>query len=148
MNTLNNIEKRTVEYGSEDYKKMVELRNDVLLAPIGLPYYEEVLKNDADSIHCVAFEGDRAVACCVLTDLGDGLVQLRQMAVAADRQSQGLGADLIAFAEYVAKEHEFKEIMLHARRVAENFYLQNDYYFVGEEFLEVEIPHMEMRKKL
>ncbi len=148
MNALINIEKRTVEYGSEDYQKMVELRNDILLAPIGLAYYAEVLKNDADSIHCVAFDGDRAVACCVLTKLEDGLVQLRQMAVAADKQSQGLGADLIAFAEYVAKEHGFDEIMLHARRVAENFYLQNDYYFVGEEFLEVEIPHLEMRKKL
>lgn len=143
-----NIVKRTVEYNSEDYKKMVELRNDVLLAPIGLPYYEEVLKDDAKSIHCVAFEEDRAVACCVLTDLGDGLVQLRQMAVASDKQNKGLGAELIAFAEEVARENDFKEIMLHARRVAENFYLQNKYYFVGEEFDEVDIPHFEMRKKL
>lgn len=143
-----NIVKRTVEYNSEDYKKMVELRNDVLLAPIGLPYYEEVLKDDVKSIHCVAFEEDRAVACCVLTDLGDGLVQLRQMAVASDKQNKGFGAELIAFAEEVARENDFKEIMLHARRVAENFYLQNKYYFVGEEFDEVDIPHFEMRKKL
>lgn len=148
MEALEKIVKRTVEYGSDDYKKMVELRNDVLLAPIGLPYFDEVLKNDSQSIHCVSFDEDEAVACCVLTDLGDGLVQLRQMAVATDRQGLGLGADLIAFAEYVAKEYGFKEIMLHARRVAENFYLQNDYYFVGEEFDEVEIPHMEMRKKI
>lgn len=142
------IVKRTVEYGTEDYKKMVELRNDVLLAPIGLPYYEEVLKNDSESIHCVSFDGKEAIGCCVLTDLGDGLAQLRQMAVSDKWQRKGIGEDLIAFAEYVAEEHGFDEIMLHARRVAENFYLRNGYSFVGEEFLEVEIPHFEMRKKL
>lgn len=140
--------KRTVEFGSSDYQKMVELRNDVLLAPIGLPYYEEVLKDDPQSMHCVGFEKDMAVACCVLTDLGNGLVQLRQMAVAIDRQRLGYGEELIAFAEVVARNNGFDEIMLHARRVAENFYLQNGYYFVGEEFDEVDIPHMEMRKKL
>lgn len=142
------IVKRTIKYGTEDYKKMVELRNNILLAPIGLPYYEEVLKNDSKSIHCVSFDEEEAIACCVLTDLGDGLVQLRQMAVLDRWQRKGIGEDLIAFAEYVAKEHGFGEIMLHAQRVAENFYLKNGYTFVGEEFLEVEIPHFEMRKKI
>lgn len=142
------MELRVVEYGTSDYKKMVELRNDILLAPIGLPYYEEVLKNDPESLLCVAFEGDEAIGCCVLTEIGDCLIQLRQMAVVSDKQGCGIGAKVIAFAEQVARENGFTEIMLHARRVAEKFYLQNGYHFVGVEFDEVDIPHMEMRKRL
>jgi hypothetical protein len=38
--------------------------------------------------------------------------------------------------------------MMHARKTAVGFYEKQGYEILGDEFLEVSVPHYEMRKKL
>lgn len=142
------MELKTVEYNSVEYIEMVELRNTILLEPIGLPYFEDVFVDDEDSIFCGCYDSEELIGCCVLTEQDDEVVRLRQMAVAEEVQHKGIGSKLIAFAEKIAKEYDFKEITLHAQRKVESFYLKNGYQFDGDEFVEAGISHIMMKKSL
>lgn len=142
------MELKTIEYNSVDYIEMIELRNTILLEPIGLPYFEGVFEEDEESIFCACYNDGELIACCVLTEQNDRLVRLRQMAVAEEEQRSGIGSKLIAFAENIARENGFEEITLHAQRSVENFYLRNGYQFDGDEFMEAGILHIMMKKKL
>lgn len=142
------MEFRTVEYNSVDYVEMVELRNTILLEPIGLPYFEDVFVKDEESIFCGCFDNGELIGCCVLTEYNKETDQLRQMAVMKEFQKSGIGSKLISFAEEVAKQNNYKEIMLHAQRTVETFYLKNGYHFEGDEFIEAGILHIIMKKSL
>jgi predicted GNAT family N-acyltransferase len=52
------------------------------------------------------------------------------------------------FAENLAKDSGGREIMMHARKTAIGFYEKLGYTAEGDEFSEVGIPHVEMRKSL
>lgn len=80
--------------------------------------------------------------------LKDGSLQLKQMAVAEDRRLEGIGTVLVARAETWARESGFREISLHARIGAENFYGRLGYEAEGPVFDENTIPHVKMTKQL
>jgi GNAT superfamily N-acetyltransferase len=129
---------------------MIRLRDELLRAPLGLSFSAEYIEQEREDILLAAFEGDGAketmVGCCVLSDSGDRVIQLRQMAVQKERQRTGIGTRLVAFAEKEAREKGFDTVMLHARKTAVPFYQGLGYDISGEEFREVTLPHLEMRK--
>jgi predicted GNAT family N-acyltransferase len=59
-----------------------------------------------------------------------------------------VGRALTDFAEDWAKTNGYKLITLNARMPAVPFYSRLGYEVVGEEFIEVTIPHLAMRKEL
>lgn len=59
----------------------------------------------------VHFEGVRAIAVCVLTDEGNGVLEIKNLAVAPDRQGKGYGRGMI---EYVAKMYRDRFSVLRA----------------------------------
>lgn len=142
------MEFRTIEYNTVEYIEMVELRNDVRLEPAGDPYAEDVFVDDEGSTFCACYDDGELLACCVLTDQGEDVVRLRQMAVVEEKRRQGVGAKLLDFAESVAKNEGFGEVILHAQRVAEGFYAKCGYEAYGSEFEEAGILHIMMKKKL
>ena len=145
---LADMEHKIINYGSADYKKMILLRTKVLRIPLGLTYSAEDLARDKTDILLASFEGEEIIGCCILTKVDNENLQLRQMAVLDSFQQKGIGSNLIQFAEKIAKEKFTKTIILHARKVVAEFYLKNGYSIEGDEFVEVNIPHYQMRKKL
>ena len=137
-----------VEYNSEKYRQMVQLRFDVLRAPLGLDFTDEFLAKDADNILIGAFVNDEIIGCCQLQELVDGVYQLRQMAVSNNLQSGGIGTKIVQFAEALVIEKGGRKITLHGREVAVGFYRKLGYTTVGKMFMEVGIPHWEMEKEL
>ena len=139
---------KILDYNSDQYKKMVELRNEILRKPLGLTFNQGELENDKNDILLGAFEDDQILACCILTKIGLDTCQLRQMAVLPKMQKSGIGASLIDFAEHVARDSGFRNIIMHARKTAVGFYEKQGYSLDGEEFEEVTIPHYQMKKFL
>lgn len=142
------MEFKIIEYNTVEYIEMVELRNDVLLEPAGDPYAADVFVDDEESTFCACYDDGELIACCVLTDQGNDVVRLRQMAVVEEMRKQGIGSKLIDFAESIAREQEFTEIILHAQRTAEGFYAKCGYKAYGDEFVEAGILHIMMKKEL
>jgi predicted GNAT family N-acyltransferase len=139
---------KIIDHGSKEYDQMIELRKSVLRKPLGLTYSTEDLERDKNDLLIGAFEEDDILACCILTQKEPGTFQLRQMAVDQKMQRNGVGAAIMHFAENLAKDAGGKEVMMHARKTAMGFYEKLGYAAVGDEFSEVGIPHVEMRKNL
>jgi predicted GNAT family N-acyltransferase len=142
------VELRELEYGSVDYDQSVVLRARVLRAPLGLWPGPEERGAEARWRHLGAFEGPLLVGCLMLEDLGEGRVQMRQVAIDFARQRTGLGTRLVAFAEDVARAAGQREMRLNARRTAVPFYERLGYRTEGEPFVQVTLPHIAMRKSL
>lgn len=70
------------------------------------------------------------------------------MAVDAHLQRSGIGKDLMTYAEKEVLKQGYQILMMHARKTAIPFYERLGYTIAGDEFLEVSIPHFEMRKSL
>ena len=74
--------------------------------------------------------------------------RLRQMAVINDLQGKGIGKALMQFAENLARDRGFRKLTMHARKNAIGFYEKLGYRCVGDEFVEITIPHYIMEKDL
>ena len=139
---------KQIDHGSKEYQQMVALRLEILRKPQGLSFTEEELAKEKDDILIGAFEEDKMLACCLLTKIDNSTLKLRQMAVQNNLQGKGIGASIMSFAETVARDKGFKKLTMHARDSAIGFYEKFDYKVKGNEFIEVNVPHHVMEKRL
>ena len=137
-----------IDHGSEDYKKMVDLRLEILRKPLGLTFAEADLNQEKDDILIGAFEEEEIMACCILTKLSEDTCKLRQMAVRPKIQGTGLGAAMMNYAEQLAKDAGYKKMVMNARKTAKGFYEKLGYEIKGDEFVEVTLPHFYMQKNI
>jgi predicted GNAT family N-acyltransferase len=142
------VEFLEMDVGSALHASQQRLRDEVLRKPLGRALSSTEIERDRTGVHFVALDGEEVVACVGLYPEANGLLRLRQMAVAPALQGQGVGARLLAFAEQWARESDAKEIEMHARIAALGFYERSGYLPEGAAFEEHGIPHIVMRKRL
>lgn len=145
---MSNFNIRVIQFQSVDYDKEVALRYAVLRKPLRLQFTAEQLAAEGDFLHLGYFEGDNLLACLILAPEANGKIKMKQVAVAADMQGKGYGAQLVKGAEALAAEKGFALMYCHARDTAVPFYEKLGYSRVGEMFEEVTIPHWEMEKHI
>ncbi|MEK7225218.1 MAG: GNAT family N-acetyltransferase [Bacteroidota bacterium] len=139
---------KILDHGSNEYRQMVKLRDDMLRKPLGLGFSPEELENEKDNMLIAAFEDDDILGCCMLVEENPDTVRLRQMAVLNDLQGKGIGRALMGFAENLARDRGYKTLSMHARKNAIGFYEKMGYKVASDEFTEVTIPHYVMEKRL
>lgn len=139
---------KIIEHNTKEYQQMIALRDEILRKPLGLYFNPEELIREKDDILIGAFEEDKLIGCCMLSQSTEGYCRLRQMAVSQNLQKKGIGATLINFAENVARDRGYHTLEMHARKSAVGFYLKCGYSISGDEFSEVTIPHYVMKKRL
>ncbi len=139
---------KQIDHSSKEYSQMIGLRNDILRKPLGLSLEKEELEREKDDILIGAFEEDKMLGCCLLTKTDNDTVRLRQMAVQNNLQGKGIGATMLNYAENVARDCGYKNMVMHARKTAVHFYEKLGYRVTGVEFEEITIPHLMMEKKL
>ncbi len=144
------IEVRQIEFESQDYFQSLGLRYDVLRRPMALHFDINDLKKEGSDIHVAAFIERQIVGCLILSAVADKpfTYKMRQVAVHPNFQRNGVGKLMVEFCEKVAINNGKQTISLHAREKAVQFYLSIDYHVIGNQFLEVNIPHYEMIKEL
>ncbi len=135
-----------ITYQSPLYDKVVQLRERILRAPLGLTFSENDLSADKNEMLFALTDNGEPVACLQIKPLTKTQVKLRQMAVDTNRQRQNLGTKLVKEVEKILKEQHIKSIELHARESAIGFYQKLGYHVVSERFIEVGIPHFKMLK--
>jgi hypothetical protein len=123
------------------------LRYEVLRKPLGMVYTPEQLAEEATETHVIAVADAKVVGVLLLKRISDKKLKMRQFAVNDAFQGQGIGSALVAFAEDFAIEKGFSIITLNARMTAVPFYERLGYDVVGDEFVEVGIPHLRMVKE-
>ncbi|MEO6683860.1 MAG: GNAT family N-acetyltransferase [Ginsengibacter sp.] len=139
---------KQIEHHSREYKQMIQLRYDILRKPLNLRFDNKELEKEKEDILIGAFDEDTILGCCLLHPLNNKEIRLRQMAVQNNLQGKGIGAAIMNYAENISRDKGYKMITMHARMPAIGFYERLGYKIVGEEFMEVSIPHFKMQKKL
>lgn len=140
---------RRVDLGTPDYDRTLDLRERVLLRPFGISL-ERATTDDAAATHFALFEetsGD-CVACLLLVPRDGPSLQMRQVAVASERQRAGLGRGLVLGAEDWARGEGAERLFAHARETAIPFYVALGYAITSAPFEQVGLPHRTVEKRL
>ncbi len=126
----------------EDAQKV---RIEVFVIEQNVPIELEWDEGDEVSTHAVAYDQQgRPVATGRL--LPDG--HIGRMAVSQSLRGQGIGKQvLIALLDH-ARQDGHQELVLHAQTHAVPFYERQGFVVEGEEFIEADMPHRLMRKRL
>lgn len=139
---------KQIDHGSKEYKQMIALRHSILREPLGMSFTPEELEKEKDHILIAAFEEDDMLGCCMLKKVDNQTLQLRQMAVKNTLQGKGIGASIMSFAETISRDRGYRSIIMHARDTAIGFYEKFGYKVKGEPFIEINLPHHIMEKKI
>lgn len=131
------------------YQQERELRNKILLRPIGVPDFGWEM-NDSRSWHFVAVDDAKVIGCVLLVPLDENLQvgQLIQMAVDHNWQGKGVGKKLVNDLLVFAETKGFAEIVIHSRADVTSFYEALGFKTFGDEFEEVGVEHRHLRLNL
>lgn len=126
----------------------IAVRMQVFVAEQSIPAEEELDEADATATHAVALYRGRVIGTGRLVLHDAETAQIGRMAVAVEWRRQGIGGLILQQLELEARDQGLKGALLHAQEYVKGFYAAHGYHEQGEVFLEVDIPHVEMRKEL
>ncbi len=134
------------------YEAERELRNEILLRPIGVPDHAWEM-HDHHARHWVALDAQGSVIGCVLLALHEDAKkanegQLMQMAVRESWQGKKVGYALVEALVEGARELGLDAVYCHARASVIPFYSKTFFEPYGPRFFEVEVEHQRMRRVL
>ncbi len=131
--------------GKYDQDALTTIRRQVFIQEQNVPEALEWDENDASALHFLALDArGKAIGCARL--LSDG--HLGRMAVMVNDRHKGVGRALMRAALCEAKKQGHPVVKLSAQRQAANFYAQQGFEAVGDEFIEAGIVHITMVKTL
>ncbi len=127
------------------YQDERELRNIILLRPIGIPDFGWEMY-DSNSWHFAAVSNSKIVGCVLLVQLDQtlGKSQLIQMAVDKNWQGKGVGKQLVNTLIKFAKTQRISEIDIHSRADVTSFYEALGFNSYGAIFEEVGVQHQHL----
>ena len=126
----------------------IGVRFRVFVSEQAVPPEEELDEADATATHAIAVSGDTIIGTGRLLIRDDTTAIIGRMAVDMEWRRNGVGGQILLFLEEEARAQGLRESVLHAQEYVKSFYAAHGYMEHGDVFLEVGIPHIEMRKRL
>lgn len=139
-----------VDFGSSRYDQLVELRYKILLEPLGLKFLDMYREKEMGYLHigCVEVLDDSLVGGLMLAPLNDEEIRMMQVAVDTKYQREGIGREMVKYAEARAKEAGYSRIVMHSMLSVVHFYEKMGYRQEGDIFEENGITFARMVKDL
>lgn len=139
-----------IDFGSTRYDELVQLRYKILLEPLGLKFLDSHREQEINYLHigCIECLDDKLVGGLLLAPIDNDTIRLMQVAVDTKYQHEGIGRDLVDYAEKRAREAGYKKIVMHAMLTVVNFYEKIGYHQEGDIFAEKGITFARMVKAL
>jgi predicted GNAT family N-acyltransferase len=132
----------------EEMDAVKALRVQVFVHEQKVPLDEEFDEYDGKAIHAIAMLDGRVVGTGRLYRNSSGETQIGRMAVDMGHRRRGIGGLILAFLEEQARRNGVDRVMLHAQTYVRSFYERHGYVAEGGPFMEVEIEHVRMVKRL
>lgn len=96
---------------------------------------------DADAVHVLALLDNQPIGCLRIIQYA----KIGRMAVLSPWRGMGVGKRLLTKAIQICRMHHSKQIDLSAQTHAIPFYQQAGFQVTSEEYLDAQIPHVDMR---
>ena len=144
-----------IKYGSDEYQKTLELRNEVMRKPLGRSIWDEDFSCEENQIIIGAFEtntmfSNLLIGVGVLSMEDEKTYMVEYVCVDSALQKKGVGTALMRCMEKIATDRGATKIKLDARVKAIDFYQRMGYMPKGEIFHKEIAPggHLAMEKEL
>ncbi len=132
----------------EELEAAIGVRFRVFVAEQQVPAKEELDEFDATATHAIAIHQGQVVGTGrVLFGNEDTAARIGRMAVDAQWRRQGIGGRILKFLEEEATAQGVDTYVLNAQEYVKEFYAARGYVQQGGTFMEVDIPHVVMRKQ-
>ena len=131
-----------------ELESAIGVRFRVFVAEQSVPPEEELDQADATATHAIALYQGQVVGTGRLVRQGGRTAQIGRMAVDKPWRRQGIGGQILQYLEEEARSQGMCHCVLHAQEYVKGFYAARGYQEYGDPFLEVNIPHIKMRKEL
>ena len=126
----------------------IGVRFRVFVAEQQVPAEEELDEFDATATHAIAIHNGQVVATGrVVYGNEDSAARIGRMAVDVQWRRQGIGRRILKFLEDEAAAQGVNTYILNAQEYVKDFYAAHGYVERGQPFVEVDIPHVLMRKQ-
>lgn len=139
---------RTIQYGSEEYEKSIDLRNEAFRKPWGLDIRDEDLTGDRNMELFGAYKGDTLIATIFLTEDSKEIARIRSVAIYEQYRGKGLGNYIMEYVEDIARKRGYEKVQIMGRVSVQVFYEKLGYKTIGQPYDYHTIPHVDMIKVL
>ena len=131
-------------------KDAFQVRQSVFIGEQGVPteLESDVHDEHQDTAHLVAYCGEIPVGAARLRKWDEKTGKVERVAVLGLYRKAGIGAQLMEKLEEIAMELDLHKLKLNAQLHATTFYSKLGYHPMGDIFLEANIEHIAMEKKL
>jgi len=144
---MNSILLTEIKFDTKEYWYALRMREIELRLPIGMRYSTQDIEKEATERIFVAIAQNKIISTAQYI-IAENRAKMRQVATKKLFQGQGIGRDLYHLSEKILAENKINEIYCHARLSAKDFYTKLGFEIYSEEFIEVGIPHVKMRKRI
>ncbi len=144
---LEGVEVKLVETEAE-LEGAIGVRMRVFVVEQAIPAEEELDQADASATHVLARCQGQVIGTGRLVLDENLTARIGRMAVDQPWRGRGVGGRILQYLEAEARIQGMVRASLHAQEYVKSFYAAHGYREHGEVFLEVDIPHIEMRKEL
>jgi len=139
--------RHTADTTSAVYRDALAIRKDVFIKEQHVSETEEIMAEDSCT-HFVLYDEGRPLATCRLLPKSDAIYKVQRVAVLKAARGKRYGEKIMLAAEDFARAAGATELVLGAQTTALGFYCTLGYEAYGNEYLDANIPHYDMKKKL
>ncbi|MEY3236136.1 MAG: hypothetical protein RI883_237 [Bacteroidota bacterium] len=133
----------------QEWNAYYDLRFRVLREPLNQPLGSERNDGDTSGIHFTLYDDSVIKAIARLDQVNDHISQVRFVAVEINSQGKGYGRAIMEATEHKSKELGNKQMILHARDYAVDFYLKLNYKLIEPSYKLFDVlQHYLMEKEL
>ena len=133
---------------NQEYNDALSIRKAVFIEEQQVPAEEEIDQFEDSATHFIAYDDHGQPLATARYREVKGIVKVERVAVAKNARGLGLGKKLITFLENEAIQQGYLEFKLGAQTHAVPFYESLGYTTYGEIFMDANIPHLNMYKKV
>jgi len=131
-----------------DLREAFDVRRQVFVLEQGISEDLVFDDNDRDALHLVVKDGKRAIGTARVRFLGNNEAKLERMAVSKAFRHKGVGRGMVAFLDEELSAKQVQELVIHAQEGAVEFYKSCGFKESGSPFMEANIKHIKMHKRL
>lgn len=124
------------------------VRKKVFVEEQGVPLSLEIDELDDIATHFVVYSGDEPIGAGRFREISKGIGKVERVCVLKEYRGKHIGNLVMHALEEHAVENGFEKILLNAQSYAVPFYEKLGFVVTSPEFMDADIPHRAMEKKL
>ncbi|MFC1875547.1 GNAT family N-acetyltransferase [Chloroflexota bacterium] len=133
---------------SKEFEEALEVRKRVFVDEQGVSEGLEFDDCDKEALHIVFKDKRIVIGTARVIFLNSTTAKLERMAILKHFRGKGIGSNIISFLIKELKTNSIEYVVIHAQCSAVAFYKSCGFEETGKPFMEANIRHIKMQKKL